>query len=130
VLVLIGIAFGCTDAARAAIAVTTAQVRLGRSAKVSRSCGSPVVLGCMTLDMFAVIFGGATTPPTPKTSRFGAGYGLLTSSPSSARDDGAHPGSGCEGAGRTLAAVACHGVAPTFGLSRSVPLSIAWPRHG
>jgi MFS family permease len=93
-----------------------------------------VVLGCMTLDMFAVVFGGAAALlPIYATDilHVGArGYGLLTSSlelgalvmaltltilPPIRR------------AGRTLlVAVGVYGLATiVFGLSRSFPLSIA-----
>jgi MFS family permease len=94
----------------------------------------PVVLGCMTLDMLAVVFGGAAALlPIYATEilRVGAaGYGLLTSS----LEMGAllmafaltllPP---IERAGRALlVAVAVYGVATVvFGLSRSFPLSVA-----
>ena len=94
----------------------------------------PVVLGCMTLDMLAVIFGGAAALlPIYATEilRVGAGgYGLLTSS----LELGAllmalmltmlPP---IERAGRALlVAVAVFGLATiVFGLSRSFPLSVA-----
>ena len=95
----------------------------------------PVVLGCMTLDMFAVVFGGATALLPIFANQIlevGArGYGILSSSlevgalatalllvaaaaPSAAR------------ARALLAAVALFGVATiVFGLSRSFPLSVA-----
>ncbi|MET0385961.1 MAG: MFS transporter [Polyangiales bacterium] len=94
----------------------------------------PVVLGCMTLDMFAVIFGGASAllPIYAKEIlHVGArGYGMLTS----ALELGAlsmalllmlRPP--IASAGRTLlAAVALYGVATiVFGLSRWFPLSLA-----
>ena len=95
--------------------------------------GTPLVLGCMALDMFAVIFGGATALlPIYATQilEVGArGYGLLTASleigalisaivmmlrPTVSR------------AGRALfIAVAVYGVATiVFGLSRAFPLSV------
>jgi MFS family permease len=93
-----------------------------------------VILGCMTLDMLAVIFGGAAALlPIYATDilHVGAtGYGLLTSS----LEMGAllmaltltvlPP---IERAGRALlVAVAVYGVATiVFGLSRSFPLSVA-----
>jgi MFS family permease len=93
-----------------------------------------VILGCMTLDMLAVIFGGAAALlPIYATEilHVGAtGYGLLTSS--------LEMGSllmaltltvlpPIERAGRALLlAVAVYGVATiVFGLSRSFPLSVA-----
>jgi MFS family permease len=94
----------------------------------------PVVLGCMTLDMLAVIFGGAAALlPIYATEilHVGAGgYGLLTSS----LELGAlvmalmlmvlPP---IERAGRALlSAVAVYGLATiVFGFSRSFPLSVA-----
>lgn len=93
----------------------------------------PVILGCMSLDMFAVIFGGATAllPIYAKEIlQAGAdGYGLLTSS----FELGAlamsvllvgHPPR--DYAGRTLlAAVSAFGVFTiVFGLSRWFPLSL------
>ena len=94
----------------------------------------PVVLGCMSLDMFAVIFGGATALlPIYATEILRAGpsgYGMLTSS----FELGAlamsvvlmlrHP---AQAAGRTLLfAVGAFGVFTiVFGLSRSFPLSVA-----
>jgi len=94
----------------------------------------PVVLGCMLLDMFAVIFGGAAAllPIFAKDIlQVGAhGYGLLTSS----LELGALS-MACllmlrppiQHAGRVLtAAVACYGFATiVFGFSRWFPLSIA-----
>lgn len=94
----------------------------------------PVVLGCMALDMFAVIFGGATAllPIYAKEIlHVGArGYGLLTS--------GLEIGAlsmalilmlrpPIQGAGRALlVAVACYGVATViFGMSRWFPISLA-----
>jgi MFS family permease len=95
---------------------------------------SPMIWGCMTLDMFAVIFGGATALlPIFATDilHVGArGYGLLSSS----MEIGAFS---CAlvmmlrpttvKAGRALlAAVAVYGVATiVFGLSRAFPLSVA-----
>lgn len=94
---------------------------------------NPVVLGCMSLDMLAVILGGATAllPVYAKILEVGPrGYGLLTSS----LELGALAMSALlllrppiERAGRALlAAVAVYGVATVvFGLSRSFPLSVA-----
>jgi MFS family permease len=94
---------------------------------------SPIVLGCMSLDMLAVILGGATAllPVYAKLLEVGPrGYGLLTS----ALELGALAMSlflllrrPIERAGRTLlAAVAVYGVATiVFGVSRSFPLSVA-----
>lgn len=95
--------------------------------------GNPVVLGCMTLDMFAVIFGGATAllpVYAQDILQVGPeGYGLLTASSELgalatslvlvARPPIRH-------AGRTLLlAVVCFGVATiVFGLSRAFPLSL------
>jgi MFS family permease len=95
--------------------------------------GQPVVLGAMTLDMFAVLFGGATALlPIYAVDILhvdAVGYGLLTAS----LDCGAllaavllvafptptHTGRAL------LASVAAFGLATiAFGLSRSVPLSI------
>lgn len=94
----------------------------------------PVVLGCMALDMFAVIFGGATAllPIYAKEIlHVGArGYGWLTS----ALEIGALSMAlllmvlpPIRSAGRTLlTAVAAYGVATiVFGLSRTFPLSLA-----
>jgi MFS family permease len=94
----------------------------------------PVVLGCMALDMFAVIFGGATAllPIYAKEIlKVGAhGYGLL----SSALEIGALSMAlllmflpAIKRAGRTLLwAVAAYGVATiVFGLSRNFWLSLA-----
>jgi MFS family permease len=94
----------------------------------------PVVLGCMALDMFAVIFGGATALlPVYATEILHVGprgYGLL----SSALEIGALCTSltlialpPIRHAGRALMiAVAVYGLATiVFGLSRSFPLSIA-----
>jgi len=93
----------------------------------------PVILGCMTLDMFAVIFGGATALlPVYATEILHVGprgYGLL----SSALEIGALCTSivliampPIRRTGRTLLfAVAVYGLATIlFGLSRSFPLSI------
>jgi len=137
VLVLIGIAFVSMLALRLQPSAVTTRRRFDLGAireGLAFVWNRPVVLGCMTLDMFAVVFGGATAllPIYAKDIlQVGArGYGLLTSS----LEIGAlmmalilvlRPP--IEGAGRTLlAAVACYGIATvTFGLSRSVPLSIA-----
>jgi MFS family permease len=94
----------------------------------------PVVLGCMTLDMFAVVFGGASAllPIFAKDIlHVGArGYGMLTSG----LEIGALSMSfmllaapPITSAGRTLlTAVALYGVATVvFGLSRWFPLSLA-----
>jgi MFS family permease len=95
---------------------------------------SPVVLGCMTLDMLAVIFGGASTllPIYARDilGRGPRGYGVLAAS--------LEMGSLLMGlfmltrppvrrAGRTLLfAVGVYGVATVaFGLSRAFPLSVA-----
>ncbi|MCX5738542.1 MAG: MFS transporter [Proteobacteria bacterium] len=95
---------------------------------------SPMIWGCMTLDMFAVIFGGATALlPIFATDilHVGArGYGLLSSSLelgafSSALVMMLRPTT--VKAGRALlAAVAVYGIATiVFGLSRAFPLSVA-----
>ena len=94
----------------------------------------PVVLGCMTLDMFAVIFGGAAALlPVYATEILHVGprgYGLL----SSALEVGALCTSlvlmvrpPIRHAGRALmAAVGAYGLATiVFGVSRSFPLSLA-----
>ncbi|MCC6849815.1 MAG: MFS transporter [Deltaproteobacteria bacterium] len=94
----------------------------------------PVILGCMTLDMFAVIFGGATALlPVYATEILHVGprgYGLL----SSALEVGALLTSlvliarpPIRHAGRALlVAVGVFGIATiVFGLSRSFPLSLA-----
>jgi MFS family permease len=95
---------------------------------------NPVVLGCMTLDMFAVILGGATAL-LPVYARdilqVGAdGYGLLSGS----LELGALAMSGLlvfmpgfRRAGRALLwAVVAYGLATiAFGVSRSYPLSVA-----
>ena len=95
---------------------------------------SPVVLGCMALDMFAVILGGATALLPVYANEILAvgprGYGLLTSS----LEIGALAMSlvmlvrrpvGRAGSA-LLVAVALYGVATIgFGLSRSFPLSVA-----
>ncbi len=96
--------------------------------------GRQVLLGCMTLDMFAVIFGGATAMLPIYASEIlkvgPHGYGLLAAS----LDLGALLASGAliwlppiRNAGRALLlSVAIFGVATiVFGLSRSFPLSIA-----
>ncbi len=93
----------------------------------------PVILGCMTLDMFAVIFGGATALlPIYATEILHVGprgYGLL----SSALELGALATSltlialpPIRNAGRALlVAVGVYGLATVvFGLSRSFPLSL------
>lgn len=95
---------------------------------------SPVVLGCMTLDMLAVILGGATALLPVYASEIlavgPAGYGVLTS----ALEIGALVTSvllvalpPLRRAGRALlVAVAVYGLATVvFGLSRSFPLSLA-----
>src|SRR5262245_17202537 len=95
---------------------------------------SPIVLGCMALDMFAVILGGATAllpVYADEILKVGPrGYGLLTSS----LEIGALAMSllllvrpVIERAGPALlAAVAVYGLATFgFGLSRSFPLSVA-----
>jgi MFS family permease len=94
----------------------------------------PVILGCMSLDMFAVIFGGATALlPIYAKDILDAGprgYGLLTSS----FEVGALVMSfflmaygPARAAGRALlAAVLTFGLATiVFGLSRAFPLSLA-----
>jgi predicted MFS family arabinose efflux permease len=94
----------------------------------------PVVLGCMTLDMFAVIFGGASALlPIFANDILGVGargYGLLTSS----LEIGALAMSlmlilrkPVRRAGRVLLlTVAVFGLTTVvFGLSRSFPLSVA-----
>jgi len=96
--------------------------------------GNPVVLGCMALDMFAVILGGATALLPVYAKEILAvgpsGYGLLTSS----LEIGALAMSllllirpAIDRAGPVLlAAVAVYGLATLgFGLSRSFPLSVA-----
>jgi len=96
--------------------------------------GHPLVLGCMALDMFAVIFGGATALlPIYATQilQVGArGYGILSSSLEigaliSAFVMMVRPT--VSNTGRTLfTAVAVYGTATVvFGLSRSFPLSVA-----
>jgi MFS family permease len=96
---------------------------------------SPVVLGCMALDMFAVILGGATALLPVYANEILAvgprGYGLLTSS----LEIGALAMSlvlllrrpvGRAGTA-LLVAVALYGAATIgFGLSRSFPLSVAF----
>ena len=95
---------------------------------------NPVVLGCMALDMFAVILGGATALLPVYAKEILAvgprGYGLLTSS----LEIGALAMSlvlllrpPIERAGPALlVAVAIYGLATIgFGLSRSFPLSVA-----
>ncbi len=94
--------------------------------------GQPVVLGCMLLDMFAVIFGGATAllPAYQRILGVGpAGYGLLSGALEAGallmsvilvlRRPIARPGRAL------LWAAACFGAATiAFGLSRWFPLSI------
>ena len=95
--------------------------------------GNPVVLGCMALDMFAVILGGATALLPVYAKEILAvgprGYGLLTSS----LEIGALAMSllllvrpAIERAGPVLlAAIAVYGLATLgFGVSRSFPLSV------
>jgi MFS family permease len=95
---------------------------------------SPIVLGCMALDMFAVIFAGATALLPVYAKEILAvgprGYGLLSSS----LEIGAlamalllliRPAIDRAGPA-LLAAVAIYGLATLgFGLSRSFPLSVA-----
>jgi MFS family permease len=96
--------------------------------------GNPVVLGCMALDMFAVIFGGATALlPVFAKDILGAGdvgYGILGSS----LEVGALSMSlllvlrrPIERGGRALLVAVCvYGLATlVFGLSRWFPLSVA-----
>ncbi|HEX4353819.1 MAG TPA: MFS transporter, partial [Polyangiales bacterium] len=136
-LVLIAIAFITIRFLRAgqrevgsARAVSLAAIREGLSFVWNR----PVVLGCMTLDMFAVIFGGATALLpiyANEILKVGArGYGVLTSSLeigalSMALVMAIVPP--IKAAGRTLLwAVVMYGIATlVFGLSRVFPLSIA-----
>jgi MFS family permease len=93
-----------------------------------------VVLGCMTLDMFAVIFGGAAALLPIYANRIlhvgATGYGILSAS----LEAGALVSSlvlmalpPIRQAGRALlAAVGIYGAATVlFGLSRSFPLSVA-----
>jgi len=111
-------------------AVTLAAVREG----VAYVWKQPVILGCMSLDMFAVIFGGATAllPIYAKDILHAGprGYGMLTSS--------FEVGALCMSvmlmlrpparhAGRILlSTVVVFGLATiTFGLSRIFPLTIA-----
>jgi len=95
---------------------------------------NPVILGCMTLDMFAVIFGGATALlPIYASDILGVGargYGLLSSSLEigallSAIAMMLRPP--VSRAGRALfVAVGVYGVATiAFGFSRAFPLSVA-----
>jgi MFS family permease len=135
-LVLVALAFASVLALRSGGGsgtrnpITIAAVREG----VSFVLKQPVILGCMALDMFAVIFGGATAllPVYAKDIlQVGAGgYGVLTSS----LEAGAlvmsialmlrNP---IVRAGRALLiAVLVFGVATiVFGFSRSFPLSLA-----
>jgi MFS family permease len=114
----------------AARAVSLAAIREGLSFVWHR----PVVLGCMALDMFAVIFGGASALLpiyANEILKVGArGYGVLTSS----LEIGALSMAllltllpPIKAAGRTLLwAVVMYGIATVmFGLSRVFPLSIA-----
>jgi len=95
---------------------------------------SPVILGCMTLDMFAVIFGGATALLPVYASEIlqvgPRGYGLLSSS----LEIGALASAlvmmlrrpATRAGPALLWAVGVYGVATiVFGFSRSFPLSIA-----
>jgi MFS family permease len=135
-LVLIGIAFTGVASLRAGghsgspRAVTLGAIRDG----LSYVWKQPVILGCMSLDMFAVIFGGATALlPIYAKDILNAGprgYGLLTSS----FEIGALIMSlilmtrgPARAAGRALlAAVLTFGLATiVFGLSRAFPLSLA-----
>lgn len=95
---------------------------------------SPVILGCMTLDMFAVIFGGATALlpiyATEILSVGPRGYGLLSASLEIGALTSAlvmtirRPVSRAGPA--LLGAVAVYGVATiAFGFSRAFPLSVA-----
>ena len=129
-LSLVGLAFlrpPPSDTPRASL--TLAAVREG----LAFVRGNPVVLGCMTLDMFAVIFGGATALLpiyAHEILRVGArGYGVL----SAALEVGALCTSivllwlpPLRHAGRALlVAVGVFGAATiVFGLSRSFPLSV------
>lgn len=94
----------------------------------------PIVLGCMTLDLFAVIFGGATALLPIYASDIldvgPRGYGLLSASLEIGalgtavvmmlRPPGSRPGRAL------LIAVGVYGVATiVFGLSRAFPLSLA-----
>jgi MFS family permease len=135
-LVLVGVAFtsmlllhGGQRDTGAPRAVSLAAIREGLAFVWQR----PVVLGCMTLDMFAVIFGGASAllPIYAKEIlRVGArGYGLLTSS----LELGALTTAllmmllpPVKSAGRTLLwAVVLYGAATiVFGASRWFPLSL------
>ena len=124
---LVGIRARRTDGVRRA--VTLRAIREGLSFVRRRQ----VVLGCMTLDMFAVIFGGASALLPIYANEIlhvGArGYGLLTSS----LELGALLTSTVlimvppiRHAGRALLmAVGAYGIATIlFGLSRSFPLSV------
>jgi MFS family permease len=134
-LVLIVLAFVCVLCLRTGggsglrSPVTFAAVREGLSFVLKQ----PVILGCMSLDMFAVIFGGATALLPVYAKEILAvgpsGYGLLTSS----LEVGALAMSVAlmlrkpiEHAGRALLlAVLVFGLATiVFGVSRSFPLSL------
>jgi hypothetical protein len=94
---------------------------------------NPVVLGCMAIDMFAVILGGATALLPVYRDILGvgyAGYAVLAS----ALDIGALTMAGLlvlrgpfvRAGPALLAAVAVYGLATiVFGVSRSFPLSVA-----
>jgi MFS family permease len=135
-LVLIVLAFGLILALRATPrqgprrAVTLAAIGEGLRYVWSR----PVILGCMTLDMFAVIFGGASALLPVFANdilKVGAsGYGVLTSSLEAGalvtaivlmvRQPVRRAGVAL------LVTVALFGIATVvFGLSRSFPLSVA-----
>jgi MFS family permease len=94
---------------------------------------NPVVLGCMAIDMFAVILGGATALLPVYRDLLGvgpAGYGILASS----LEIGALTMAGLlvlrgpfvRAGPALLTAVAVYGIATiVFGVSRSFPLSVA-----
>jgi MFS family permease len=118
-------------AAAAGVRVTLAAIREG----VGYVLNNPVVLGCMTLDMFAVILGGATAllpVYAQDILKVGPrGYGLLSGS----LETGALLMSGLlvftpsfRRAGAALLwAVVAYGLATiAFGLSRWFPLSVAF----
>ena len=128
VLTLSGLRVRHTDDARRAI--TWQAIRDGLAFVRSQ----PVILGCMTLDMFAVIFGGASALLPIYANEIlhvgPHGYGLLTSS----LEIGALTMSlllwllpPIRRSGRALVfAVIAYGCATiVFGLSRSFPLSLA-----
>ncbi len=94
----------------------------------------PVVLGAMTLDMFAVIFGGATALlPVYATDILGVGergYGMLASSFEVGSLAGAlvllaRPPVRAQGRALLLSVVAFGVATVVFGFSRSFPLSLA-----